>query len=264
MPQVQAKRRLVKSPPELWTELSDAAALARHLGEFGEIRITRLVKESKVVWEGDRATGSVELNAAGWGTQVTLTVETPEPGARGGGAGGAGTGTRAGARARAGAGAGAEPEPEPVAVEAPPRPAAVSFAARRGFFARFFGRPDHVETVIEAAREAVELEPPPPEPEPEPVAVEPEPEHRSRSRAAARAGARARPHRGRPRARARPARAGAPPPVLARLARPADARRRRLSSLEEYQKDLEQQVADVADLIRRLKEEPDEPEAASA
>src|SRR5215218_220194 len=83
MPQVQAKRRLVKSPPELWTELSDAAALARHLGEFGEIRITRLEPESKVVWEGDRATGSVELDAAGWGTQVTLTVDAeadePEP-----------------------------------------------------------------------------------------------------------------------------------------------------------------------------------------
>src|SRR5688572_27504868 len=79
MPQVQAQRRLVKSPPELWTELSDAAALARHLREFGEIRITRLDPESKVVWEGDRANGSVELNAAGWGTQVTLTVETPEP-----------------------------------------------------------------------------------------------------------------------------------------------------------------------------------------
>ena len=42
---------------------------ARHLGEFGEIRITRLEQESKVVWEGDRATGSVELNAAGWGTR---------------------------------------------------------------------------------------------------------------------------------------------------------------------------------------------------
>jgi hypothetical protein len=36
-----------------------------------------------------------------------------------------------------------------------------------------------------------------------------------------------------------------------------------LSSLEEHQKDLEQEVADVADLIRRLREDPDEPEAAS-
>jgi hypothetical protein len=34
-----------------------------------------------------------------------------------------------------------------------------------------------------------------------------------------------------------------------------------LSALEEHQKDLEQQVADIADLIRRLKDEP-EAEAA--
>ena len=37
-----------------------------------------------------------------------------------------------------------------------------------------------------------------------------------------------------------------------------------LHGLEEYQKDLEQEVADIADLIRRLKEEPSEPEGASA
>lgn len=37
-----------------------------------------------------------------------------------------------------------------------------------------------------------------------------------------------------------------------------------LHGLEEYQKDLEQEVADVADLIRRLKEEPSEPEPAEA
>ena len=81
MPHVQAQRRLVKSPPELWNELSDAASLARHLGEFGEIRITRLEPETKVVWEGDSAAGTVELESAGWGTQVTFTVEVeaPEP-----------------------------------------------------------------------------------------------------------------------------------------------------------------------------------------
>lgn len=38
-----------------------------------------------------------------------------------------------------------------------------------------------------------------------------------------------------------------------------------LRGLEEYQKDLEQEVADIADLVRRLKEEePSEPETASA
>ena len=42
------------------------------------------------------------------------------------------------------------------------------------------------------------------------------------------------------------------------------SREERLQALEEYQKDLEQETADVADLIRRLKEEsPAEPATAS-
>src|SRR5215212_1995880 len=96
MPQVQAQRRLVKSPPELWNELSDAEALARHLGEFGEIHITRLEPETKVVWEGEHANGSVEIESSGWGTKVILTAEVggPEP----------------------------EPEPEPESVAAEPEP----------------------------------------------------------------------------------------------------------------------------------------------
>jgi len=71
---MEAKRTLVKSPPELWAELSDIAALARHLGEFGEIRITRTEPESVVEWEGDLASGSVRLEPSGWGTKVTLTA----------------------------------------------------------------------------------------------------------------------------------------------------------------------------------------------
>ena len=141
MPPLQAKRTLVKSPPELWAEVSDAAALARHLGEFGEIRITRTQPESVVEWEGDLASGSVELEPSGWGTRVTLTAEpalsepepVPEP----------------------------EPEPEP---EPDPEPAPVAAEPpRRGFFARLF------------RRRAPEPEPEP-EPEPQPVAAKPEPE----------------------------------------------------------------------------------------
>ena len=98
MPESTAQRTLVKSPPELWAEVSDAAALAKHLGEFGEIRITRLEPETTVAWEGDRASGTVKLEPSGWGTKVTLTAELVEP----------------------------EPEPEPampepVAVEPEPR-----------------------------------------------------------------------------------------------------------------------------------------------
>jgi hypothetical protein len=76
--QPTVQRTLVKSPPELWAELSDATALARHLGEFGEIRITRLEPETTVAWEGERASGTVELEKSGWGTKVTLTA-TPAP-----------------------------------------------------------------------------------------------------------------------------------------------------------------------------------------
>ena len=77
---LEAKRTLVKSAPELWAEVSDVAALARHLGELGEIRITRAQPEELVEWEGDRATGTVRLEPSGWGTRVTLTAEpTPPP-----------------------------------------------------------------------------------------------------------------------------------------------------------------------------------------
>jgi len=75
MPEPRAQRTLVKSPPEIWAEVSDVSTLARHLGEFGEIRITRLEAETTVVWEGDRARGTVELEASGWGTKVTIRAE---------------------------------------------------------------------------------------------------------------------------------------------------------------------------------------------
>jgi hypothetical protein len=81
MPSTEAQRTLVKSPPELWAELSDPASLARHLGEFGEIRIARVEAERSVEWETESASGTVELKPSGWGTKVTLTVarEAPEP-----------------------------------------------------------------------------------------------------------------------------------------------------------------------------------------
>src|SRR5688572_1248612 len=74
----EARRTLVKSPPELWAEISDPDTLAKHLGGFGEIRITRVEPETTVAWEGDRARGTVELEASGWGTKVRLTAETVE------------------------------------------------------------------------------------------------------------------------------------------------------------------------------------------
>ena len=134
MPALEAKRTLVKSPPEIWAEVSDAGALARHLGEFGEIRITRTQPESVVEWEGDLASGCVRLEPSGWGTKVTLTAEPA---------------------------ASAEPEPQP---EPEPEPtAAIEPEPRRGWWSRMFRR--HVpEPVPEPVAEVV------PEPEPEPPA----------------------------------------------------------------------------------------------
>jgi hypothetical protein len=70
----EVQRTLVKSPPELWAELSDPALLARHLGELGEIRITRVEPERTVEWEAENTNGTVQIKPSGWGTRVTLTV----------------------------------------------------------------------------------------------------------------------------------------------------------------------------------------------
>jgi hypothetical protein len=132
----RAQRTLVKSPPELWAEVSDVEALARHLGEFGEIRITRLDPETTVAWEGDRACGTVALEPAGWGTKVTLTAKLAQ-----------------------------EPASEPVAVEPEPEPTAPAAAAE----------PVAVEPEPEAAdreRDAAGAEAAAAEPE----AADPEPE----------------------------------------------------------------------------------------
>src|ERR671917_76693 len=75
MPDLTAKRTLVKSPPELWSELSEVERLARHLGAFGEIRITKLEPERRVAWEGEGASGTVSIEPSGWGTKVTLTAQ---------------------------------------------------------------------------------------------------------------------------------------------------------------------------------------------
>ena len=175
----EVQRTLVKSPPELWAELSDPVALARHLGELGEVRITRVEPEKTVEWEAADATGAVRLKPSGWGTKVTLTVtrEVPEPGP-----------------------IAVEPrptpepvvEPGPIAVEAQPTPEPVvepepiaesepapamepESVPRRGFFARLFGRRPQVEPAPEPRVE------PAPEPRVEPplepeAAADPKPE----------------------------------------------------------------------------------------
>jgi hypothetical protein len=204
MPEPRAQRTLVKSPPELWAEVSDLEALARHLGEFGEIRITRLEPETTVAWEGDRACGTVELEPAGWGTKVTITAQLaeaeaptvaieavedepaaeeeapeplaaefePEPDAETPGPG---------TEEEAPEPLGVEPEPEaqPTAPALEPQPEPTAEAPvpepRVGFFARLFSRRKAEPVAAEPEQVAVAAEQEPGAVEPEPVAVEAEP-----------------------------------------------------------------------------------------
>jgi hypothetical protein len=163
----EVQRTLVKSPPELWSELSDPEALARHLAGLGEICITSVEPETKVEWEAEEASGIVELKQSGWGTKVTLSVTrnppvpeqppVPEP-----------TTTVEPdpvaevepARERM-----AVVEPEPVATVEPesepdPEPVAMEPEPRLGFFARLFRK-----------RRAKPIPVVEPEPEPEVVAL---------------------------------------------------------------------------------------------
>ncbi len=79
MPSSEVQRTLVKSPPELWAELSDPVSLAKHLGEFGEIRTIRVEPETAVEWEAEDVRGAVQLKPSGWGTKVTLTAVRANP-----------------------------------------------------------------------------------------------------------------------------------------------------------------------------------------
>ena len=148
MSEHQVQRRLVKSPPELWAEVSDPESLGRRLDALGEIEITRTEPETTVAWEGENVSGTVVLEASGWGTKVTIEATlveveveaAPEP----------------------------EPEPEP---EPQPGPEPESKPAQAGgFFARLFGTAPAPEPAPQATPEVE------PEPAPEPVrppAVEP-------------------------------------------------------------------------------------------
>jgi hypothetical protein len=202
MTEHEASRTLVKSAPELWAECSDASSLARHLDQFGEIKITRLEPETAVAWEGELASGTVKLEPSGWGTRVTLTalpaaplapvespppdppapVDSPPP-------------DPPPLRVVPAQPAAPPPDPEPLlpaAVSEPeperPQPAAPSAPAwaapptRGGFMTRlmslFATRP--ASSVVPAPEpEPAAVAAPEPEPEPEPAAVaapEPEPE----------------------------------------------------------------------------------------
>lgn len=200
MSEIRVSRRLVKSPPELWAEVSDPQALARRLGELGEIRITRLEPDTTVAWEGDSARGTVAIEGSGWGTAVTITVqetvepiaETPAPPAPAPDPAPPSPGPDPGPPAPDPSPPPAPPAPGPPAPGPPPVPepgpqmadaddAADPPAPRRGFFARLWRRRPGPEAEIAepppepAAPPDPDPPAPVPEPEPEPEAL-PEPE----------------------------------------------------------------------------------------
>src|SRR5215207_9066044 len=181
MPDLTAKRTLVKSPPEMWEELSEVERLAKHLGAFGEITITKLEPEHTVAWEGERAKGTVSIEPSGWGTKVTLRAELPEPEPE------PAPEPEPVAEAAPEPESVAESEPEPIAEAAPeliaeaaPEPEPVTLAEtseeapRSGFWGWLF-RSRTGAPASEATPNAAEPEPEPVA-EPELVAAEPMPE----------------------------------------------------------------------------------------
>ncbi len=193
MDSVQVKRRLVKSPPELWAELSDAQALARRLGEFGEIRITRREPETIVAWEGEHASGTIEIESSGWGTAVIITARPaapppPEPAAEVPGPPAPPAPDPAPPAPRPDPAPPPAPDPEPPSPGPPapgpppapePGPQIEAEPPRATFLSRLFRRATEpaVETVPVPPADPAEPapEPPPPAAPPAP-AVEPEPE----------------------------------------------------------------------------------------
>jgi hypothetical protein len=156
MKQSTATRRLVKSPPELWAELSTLDSLGRHLAEFGDIRITRVEPETTVAWEGERASGTVELAPAGWGTKVILTA-TPAKASAAPAVADVPAAPPRQAIPRVEAPRQAPPRPAEAPRQAPPRPVEAPRQAppppegRRGFFARLFRKRAPVSVAPETA-----------------------------------------------------------------------------------------------------------------
>jgi hypothetical protein len=78
MPTVEVSRTLVKSPPELWTELEGD----RLADAVGEVTVRPTEHERELAWEAVGARGTARLDPSSWGTKVTLTAEVEDHVAR--------------------------------------------------------------------------------------------------------------------------------------------------------------------------------------
>jgi len=73
MANVELERTLVKSPPEVWDELSSEPGLRRWLGD---VRVRTTDAPRRLEWDSDVAHGVIELEASGWGTRVRALADT--------------------------------------------------------------------------------------------------------------------------------------------------------------------------------------------
>jgi hypothetical protein len=74
MPTFEVSRTLVKSPPELWEELSgDCLSQA-----IDGARVEPAEEAGALSWEAEGARGTARIESSGWGTKVTLTAEVEE------------------------------------------------------------------------------------------------------------------------------------------------------------------------------------------
>jgi class 3 adenylate cyclase len=70
----EVSRTLVKSPPELWAELT-----GDRLSEaVGDVSVNATEPERELRWVGQGVTGTARLEPSSWGTKVTLTAEVEE------------------------------------------------------------------------------------------------------------------------------------------------------------------------------------------
>jgi hypothetical protein len=71
MAPVEVERTLVKSPPELWSEIGSSEALQRWLGE---VDVRSAEPPSRLEWTRSDSTGTFELVPSGWGTKVRVSA----------------------------------------------------------------------------------------------------------------------------------------------------------------------------------------------
>jgi hypothetical protein len=74
MATIEVSRTLVKSPPELWSELRGDC-----IGEaLGGATVETEEPERSLAFQAEHATGMARLEPSSWGTKVTLTAEVEE------------------------------------------------------------------------------------------------------------------------------------------------------------------------------------------